>query len=147
MTERTRIQELLYQKEFKKVEQILYSIQVLDADLLVLMILIQIFYREEKEKIRDTVFSISLEIDTLVKHFVKLKLLLRRLDFDLPVEFQEEVYSYCIEHGVSRCLLAYILINNIFNQKKVCKQIIAMFPEQAAYFREIYQYLEGKENG
>lgn len=147
MTERTRIQELLYQKEFKKVEQILYSIQVLDADLLVLMILIQIFYREEKEKIRDTVFSASLEIDTLVKHFIKLKLLLRRLEFDLPKKFQKEVYSYCIEHNVSRCLLAHILINNIFNQKKVCKQIIAMFPEQAAYFREIYQYLEGKENG
>ena len=138
MSETEQIQIFLRQGEIIKAEKALHSLQHMDADLLILDILIQVFHVE----IAQDVFDDSTDIKELAKHFITLKLLMRRLDFELPEEEQNELRTYCSLHHVSAYLLAKILLTNIFHRKQVCRRLIAMFPEHAAYFGQTYKYLE-----
>lgn len=142
MSETEQIQIFLRQGEIIKAEKALHFLQHMDADLLILDILIQVFHVEIAQDAANTVFDDSTDIKELAKHFITLKLLMRRLDFELPEEEQNELRTYCSLHHVSAYLLAKILLTNIFHRKQVCRRLIAMFPEHAAYFGQTYKYLE-----
>ena len=145
MSKQEQIQGYLEQGNIKKAEQEIHSLHELDARMVVLDVLIQIFYLEKKQNATDTIFGYSRNIDLLVQHYSKVKLLLRRLEFDMPQ--QEELYKYCMEHNVSEYMLAVIVGTNLFGQKKVYKKLMGMFREKAGYFHSLYKYLEETEDG
>lgn len=147
MSETKQIQEFLRQGEILKAEQVLHCMYKKDANLLILDVLIRVFHIEIMQDAECTVFDDTVDIQQLSKHFILLKLLVRRLEFDLPKESQEELRTYCGRHHVSEYLLAAILLTNIFHRKQVCQKMIAMFPEKAAYFMQTYRYLEETEDG
>lgn len=147
MSEIEQIQMFLKQGEIIKAEQALQSLPYKDADFLILDLLIQVFHVEAMQNADDTVFDDSTDIKVLAKHFITLKLLMRRMDFDLPKEDQDELCTYCRHHHVSEYLLVKILLTNIFHKKQVCRKLLAMFPEKAAYFEQAYKYLEETEHG
>ena len=147
MSETAQIQAFLRQGEILKAERVLHSLQRKDASLLILDVLIRVFHIEAMQEAEYTVFDDSVDIQVLSKHFITLKLLVRRLEFGLPQEDQDELLRYCRLHHVSEYLLAAILLTNIFHRKRVCRKMMAMFPEKAAYFGQTYRYLEETEHG
>lgn len=147
MSEEKQIQIYLSQGEIGKAEQTIHSAQKLNANMVIINMLIQIFRLETEKNIPNTVFSVSLDMGVLVKRFITVKLLLRRLEFDLPQRYQRELYAYCRKYKVSEYFLTFILWNNIFKRKKVCMQLAEMFPKKAGHFKKVYRRLEEEENG
>lgn len=147
MTEKEQIQQWLNQGEILKAEQALGSVRQMDAELLILNTLLQVFRVEAEQDIAYTVFDVSVDIHALARHFIKVKLLLRRLEFELPQVYQNELYLYCTKKHVSEYLLVSILLTNILHRKQVCRKLVGMFPDKAAYFEQAYSYLEEAEHG
>jgi len=149
MSAEDEIQGLLEQGEILKAEQAISALPEKNAGLVVLEELIKVFHAEALSETDYTVFDYSVNIGQLTKHFIYTKLLMRRLEFDLPERYQEELYSYCRQNKVSQYFLASILLNNIFKRQKVCKKLIRMFEgaegkqsRMGKYFRQTLVYLE-----
>lgn len=117
----------------------------------IFFILIRVFRREVEKGVRQTVFDLSQDPDDLVRHFIRLKLYLRRVEFGLPELYQHEVYEYCVQTGVSDHLIFQILQNNIFYKEQFCRNLAQLFEreEGAGSMRaELYNQLaesEGKK--
>lgn len=142
MSEKEQVAVCLHEGEILKAEKILADSKDMDKDMVVIDILISIFHEEVDNGSINTVFDYSVDMDMLVKHFVRLKLMLRRIEFDLPCEYQNEVYEYCIKNKVSECLLSSIIFNNIYDRQKVCKKLLQMYEKyDDAGNKEIINYL------
>ena len=144
MSEQEKICRLLRKGELLQIEEILSNQKEWSSNLIILNLLIQVFRREVKNNIAPTIFDYSLELDELTKHFIHLKLLIRRIEFDLPTEYQQEFYNYCINTGSSIFLILSIIQNNIFGKEKTCRQIAHIFEnaegndsEQAVFFHAV----------
>lgn len=148
-----KIAALLHEGELLEIEDILSKQQEWNSNLMILNVLIQVFHKEVENNIQPAIFDYSLEFDELVKHFVHLKLLIRRLEFDLPLEYQNELYDYCVQTGVSEILILFILQNNVFFKVKTCKQIANIFENfegkdspYALFFHKFSTYLKEYTN-
>lgn len=97
--------------------------------------LFEVFRAEVEMECAHTVFEHSLDITELSKWFIQCKLLLRRIDFDLPEKEQEEIFSFAKKTGVSECLLAFIILHNMIHKEKVCQRL-----------GEIYRKNEGADS-
>ena len=146
--EEKEIYRLLAQGEILKVEQLMTGVKQWSAKLIILDCQIKVFHVEVEKESLETVFDYSVDMDKLAKHFIYLKLLLRRMEFDLPKQAQREFYDYCKENRVSVYLITSILFHNIFYQEKVCNQIIEQYrqregekSERVRYFRNVLCYL------
>lgn len=123
------VRYLIKQGDILKAEQLLLQ---LDKDKRgkignVLLILIGIFRRELEKNVSSTVFDVSLDADELMKHFIRVKLYLRRLEFGLPEQTWLEFYDYCRQTGVSDYMILYLLQNNIFFREECCQNLSYLF--------------------
>lgn len=146
------IYELLKQGEIIKVEDALNSVQEWNEKLIILNRLVKIFRTEVENGAEYTVFDISTDIDKLAEHFTSVKLMLRRLEFDLPKESIKEFYNYCEKNNVSVYMLSSIVLINIFYKEKVCEGLIHLYIDEkgkqsgeAEYFASLLKYI--RENG
>lgn len=126
-TQTEQVRTLLTAGELLQIENILSRVTDWDKELVVMKVLTQIFRWEVENNISPTVFDYSLDLGELVRHFVRLKLYVRRLEFDMPDDLQMELYVYCRETGVSDYFLTYIIQNNVFFPKKVCQGLSELF--------------------
>ncbi len=117
-------------------------------------IILQIYSREREYDYHPTVLDYSRDMDILLSHFIRLKLLLRRLDFDLPKECQEEIYEYCRQTRVSNIFLMWLVNSNMFNPKKVAERLSSIFIEaegensyRGILFREVVGQMEECKDG
>lgn len=154
IVEEGQVEQLLRQGEILQIEQILKKEKKWTVDLTILQCLINVFHNEVRFEESFTIFDYSLELNELKRHFVKVKLLLRRLEFDLPMVDQMELYDYCTETAVSKYLISHIIRNNIFFQEKVCIRVIDIYSkkegmdsEKTKYFISLLQSLKEKEHG
>lgn len=128
MSEQTeQVRTLLAEGELLQIENILSGVTQWNKELIVMHVLAQVFRREVENSITPTVFDYSLDLDELVRHFVRSKLYVRRLEFDMPDELQMELYEYCRQTGVSDYFLLYIIQQNAFFPKKVCQRLSGIF--------------------
>ncbi len=141
-----RVRELLRQGELSKIEEIFKNREYMGKELLILEVLLQVFYIEAENEEYPSVFDYSLELDTLITHFIRLKLYLRRLEFGLPEKDQAELYAYCRETGVSDYFLLYLIRCNIFFPRRVCERLAHIFScaegedsSRAKLYRELAQ--------
>lgn len=144
MEEYTQMQRLLEDGDVAEAERLLAGMEQWNADMAILSCLFQIYHKEMEHNCPDTVFSCFTEIAELTAHFVRVKLLLRRLEFDLPEERQRELYPYCKEKRVSVYFFEEILRTNIFRARKVCGRLTYIYEEQegknsqaVSYFSEL----------
>ena len=144
-----QIQILLKKGELLQIEKILSKAECSSVDITVLKCLVEIFHIEVQYDVAYTVFDYSVDLDELVQHFIKTKLYMRRLEFDLPWNKQKEACQYWLETKVSDEELYYILLTNIFLQKKVCGQLKKIFAEvdgeeslHTQYFKTVERKLE-----
>lgn len=127
MSAKEEIQEYLLQGDFVRAEEILHGLSHWDKELTILNLMMKIFRMEVECNAPCTVFDFSLELNELAEHFVKLKLLLRRLDFELPMELQMELYDYCSETQVSDCFLIFLINNNVIHQCRTCQRVAEVY--------------------
>jgi len=119
--------EMLATGALDKLEMYLNALNTRTKKLVILVNLIRIFKEEVKNNEPFTVFDYSLNLDELVKHYMVTKLLLRRLDFDMRMEYQEEFYHYCLDTHVSHCFIEHLIAHNMVNRDRVIGRIVALF--------------------
>lgn len=112
---------------------------------IVCKILSEIYQIEQKNDSVYTVYDIIDEPKQLYGHFVKLKLLLRRIEFDLPGE--NEFYTYSEQMHVSHYLTGWVVRNNLINKRHICAKLSEAYKrigkfEEAAYFRKLQTEVE-----
>lgn len=148
------LQKLFSEGRLAEAERYLDEWQDDNAKTIILKILFRVFHMELACGEEKTVFDYSVQTDELVKHYIKVKLLLRRLEFDLPKEHQQELRSYCRQCFVSKDFLTVIVLTNIFDQAGVCRRLIRIFAsgdekdrQMAEYFRSLLLHIrqQGKE--
>lgn len=152
MTVKEEIQNLLYEGEVLQVAEKVKQLMDLspgDAELTILHCLLKIFRIETDRCSSSTVFDYSLNISELSRWFVHVKLLLRRIDFDLTEDEQEEIYFYAKETGVSVYFIGEILLNNIVHKEKVSCILEKIYQKnteknslETLYFKNLYQKLK-----
>ncbi len=147
------IYELLKQGEIIKVEEALASVQAWNEKLIILNRLVKIFHTEVESGSEYTVFDYSVNMDVLAEHFTKVKLMLRRIEFDMPKEAINEFYDYCEKNKVSVYMLASMVLINTFYKEKVCKGLIDLYKEkkgqksgEAEYFANLLKYIREKKS-
>jgi hypothetical protein len=145
------IYDLLKKGEILEVENALLTAEKCDKKLLILVNLLEIFHDEVNCEVKRTVFDYSTDIDELVKHYTWTKLMLRRIEFDMPHEYIDEFYDYCENNGVSMCMLNNMIQKNIIFKKKVCLGLADLYGEKKgsdSWEREFYikfsERVEGK---
>lgn len=121
------MQEILLQGDIVKLIEELSDVTNWTKELCVLDIMSAVFCDEVENNIQNSVFDYSRDINELTEYFIQLKLYLRRLDFDIPIENQMEIYQYLQQTNASNCLLAYIINNNMFYPRKVAKRLSDIF--------------------
>jgi hypothetical protein len=126
-----KIAALLKQGEILEVEDLLKTMEEnkKSKEIIILERLIDIFRSEVSNDIERTVFDYSTDIYELAAHFTKVKLMLRRVEFDMPLEYIDEFYRYCEDTGVSFNMLSLLVMANITPQhrKKVCSGLAGMY--------------------
>lgn len=144
MTEKQKIQKLLDQGEILQAEKQIGQVADVDTEILILRCLFEVFHAEVETESVHTVFEHSLDIAELSRWFIRCKLLLRRIDFDLLEKEQEEVLLFAEETGVSECLLAFMILHNMIHKEKVCQRLAEIYREKegadsrpAAYFEQL----------
>lgn len=142
-----QIEQWLSEGKYSLVRQQVNTEKKVSKEIEVLKCLFCIYDAEKENGIADTVFEHSKDLNTLVEHYIKTKLLLRRLEFDITGE--EEFYSYCAEKKVSQYFIAQILFNNLLNAKKVCRKLImeysrrgSSYDKKVKYFQALWEQLE-----
>ena len=147
-----KIYELLKQGEIIKVEELLDSVKEWNEKLTILSRLVKIFHIEVQSGAEYTVFDYSVDMDMLVEHFSLVKLMLRRIEFDMPKDAVNELYEYCEKNKVSVYMLASIVFINIFHKEKVCEGLIDLYKEkkgqlseEAEYFASLLKYIREKQ--
>jgi hypothetical protein len=144
-----KIFDLLKQGEILEVEKALKSVYRRNEKIIILQRLVDIFHDEVDEDVPRTVFDYSTDMDELSQHFTTTKLLLRRIEFDMPQEYISEMYDYFENNGVSVCMLKSIIMVNIFNKRKVCMGLEKLYSEkkgiqsaEAVYFGNLNKNIE-----
>lgn len=141
MSEKEQIVKLLQSGEILGVEQVMENLPKADKELVILGQLIKVFHAEVENNVKYTIFDYSLDISLLTEHFIKLKLLIRRIEFDLLPEFQNELYEYVNKNQVSVYMITSILLTNIFAMEKVCIYLIDLFKKKEGGISDKYNYL------
>lgn len=100
---------------------------------------------EQKQGIRN-----SRKGEEDIQNYIQMKLLLRRFDFDLPENYEKEVYEYIIKNHISDCMLVYLVTKNMFHRQKVVTRLIHMFEQandrkRADYYQRILAGIRKKE--
>lgn len=144
------IYSLLRQGEILEVEKALKSSRHIDKKLLILNNLLVIFRNEVADGVERTVFDYSTDIDELVAHYTRTKLMLRRIEFDMPNEYIDEFYKYCEDNGVSFHMLSSMVMKNVIDKKKVCLGLLYLYSEKkgeqsvdAQNFWNLYKNIQG----
>lgn len=118
--------------------------------------LLGIYEEERRAGEKYTVLDGTAAVDEAVSRFTWVKLLLRRLEFDLPKEHWQELYRYCEEQHISVTMLASILRANITCREETCRRLAALYeknegeqPGRARYFDVLFRELSrrGEQDG
>ena len=118
------IVKYLKNRNILMVEKLLNSASALNENLYILGKIIKISKLEQEKRISTNILEYSDGYKELIQHFLTVKLLLRRFEFDLPVEYQREAYDYFLKTNVSNYFILSLLLNNCFYPEKVCEKLI-----------------------
>ncbi len=108
------------------------NMNAINTKLAILGIAFQIYEQEKQEKI-STIFDLFPSWDRIIEHYYRLKFLLRRLEFELREEEQEEIVSYVINYNITFCQLFTIIQYSIVHKVKVLNRLAMLFFHNGAY--------------
>ncbi len=115
--------QMLYVKYNGK---ILWNMKIISSSLAVLGIAFKIYEQEKREKVT-TIFESMSSLEEIVVHYYRLKFYLRRIEYDLHEEEQEEIVTYVIKHNVSFQQIFYIIQFSIVHKVKVWNSLGMLF--------------------
>jgi hypothetical protein len=144
------VYECLKRGEILKVDEMIKTSDLADEKSCVLRILLNVFKVEAANDSDRIVFSYSLDIDKLVSHFEQTKMLLRRIDFDMPEKYIDVIYDYLEATGVTVYFLDQIIQTNMIHKGKVCLVLSGIYAEkkgnecmEAQHFYNMYKRIGG----
>ena len=122
------IQKNMLQRDFAAAEYKLINANVTDNVLSDLKIVFTIF-NTEKENNSDTLFfDYSLEVNNIVEHYIKLKFLLRRVEFDIGENPDILIIDYIKKHQISvYALIVTIMFSSVFKTNILNKLAVLVF--------------------
>lgn len=122
------IQKNMLQRDFAAAEYKLINANVTDNVLSDLKIVFTIF-NTEKENNSDTLFfDYSLEINSIVEHYIKLKFLLRRVEFDIGENPDILIIDYIKKYQISvYALIVTIMFSSVFKTNILNKLAVLVF--------------------
>lgn len=121
-----KIQNALYEGEFIVAEQTLRSVKKYNSKLAMVYRIFEIFKMEVKSDCLYTVFDYSLDVYELERHFMQVKLMLRRLEYDVAEETWTQIYQYIVKNQVSGCFLTSIISTDMFDKKNATKNLLEL---------------------
>ena len=124
------IYELLAKGEIDKVKDALSGITKSSGKLIIIEKMIEVYEAQRQAGEKETIFDISLDAGVLEEYYKRVKLLFRRLDFDMPISYQKEFFDYCMKNHVSVYLLAEIILRNAFHKEACCKKLMRFYIEE-----------------
>lgn len=92
--------------------------------------------RAETESGVNPIFDRLSHIDAMLGFYYKLKFLVRRFEFDFPVEWKKELLSYVTEYKVSTQALIQMIEACVLHKTKVYNELVVFFTE---YGKEEYR--------
>lgn len=124
------VYELLGKGEIQKAKEELSGITKGSGKLVIIEKMIEVYETQRQAGEKETIFDKSLDADVLEGYYKRVKLLFRRLDFDMPVSYQKEFFGFCKENHVSVYLLAEIILSNAFHKAESCKKLMRFYIEE-----------------
>jgi hypothetical protein len=128
--DKEKIRDMLKHGDILAVDKILQSETLNDKSLVILSRLIIIFKNEVNCGIKRAVFDYSTDIDELVNHYNMTKLMLRRIEYDMPSRYIDDAYRYWNETGASVCMLSQMVVTNIIDKEKVSSRLVELYNER-----------------
>lgn len=76
-------------------------------------------YQQEKLEEQSHLFFICKSVEDAVFHYTNVKFLLRRFEYDLPADLQEEFFTYIKTYSVSKTFLRMVAEASVIHLEKV----------------------------
>lgn len=130
MKKEAYVYELLEKGEIQKAKEELSDITKGSGKLIIIEKMIEVYEAQRQAGEKETIFDESLDADVLEEYYKRVKLLFRRLDFDMPLSYQKEFFDYCMENHVSVYLLSEIILSNAFHKEESCKKLMRFYIEE-----------------
>lgn len=124
------IYELLSKGEIQRVKEEVSGVTKGSGKLIIIEKMIEVYEAQRQAGEKETIFDTSLDAGVLEEYYKRVKLLFRRVDFDMPTFYQKEFFDYCMENHVSVYLLAEIILNNAFHKEECCKKLMRFYIEE-----------------
>lgn len=142
-----RIAQCLSAGEYEYAEKICERAKEKTKEIVILRYLFDVFHQEEEHGAEDLIFDSFRDYKLLVEHFVRLKLLLRRLEYSISGE--EEFFYYCERHKVSVYFVRELIRKNMFYPERVCRKLIEKYStwewkdeKKLKFYEELLKQLE-----
>lgn len=142
-----RIAQCLSEGNYAYAERICERAKEQTKGTVILRCLFGVAHQEEQHEGKCLFSTYSSNYELLIKHFIRLKLLLRRLEYSMPDE--EEFFVYCEQNNVSVYFVKELIQKNIFNPQKVCRKLIEKYgsaewkdEKKQEFYGELLEQLE-----
>ncbi len=133
-----KVENLLVEKKYDLAEQLFYGIfqsdngninlYWLNTESAVLNWMFQV-YRAENESGVPPIFDHLCHIDEMPEFYYKLKFLVRRFEFDFPIEWKKDLLDFIAKGNVSAQALIQMVEASVVHKTKVYNELIAFFTE------------------
>lgn len=130
MKKEAYVYELLEKGEIQKAKEELSDITKGSGKLIIIEKMIEVYEAQRQAGEKETIFDISLDAGVLEEYYKRVKLLFRRLDFDMPISCQREFFEFCMGNHVSVYLLAEIILSNAIHKEECCKKLMRFYIEE-----------------
>lgn len=137
-----KMQELLRQRKTNELKHYIEVARTHSKNMEIINQVLIIFQIESRRNVRSRILDRSLEVENLVQHYTKIKLLIRRFDFGVLQESADELYDYIINEKISDTMLVYLIMTNMFHKERVIECFINMFKVKegnSSYRTEYYK--------
>lgn len=137
-----KMQELLRQRKADELKHYIEVARTHSKNMEIINQVLIIFQIESKRNVRNRILDRSLEVENLVQHYTKIKLLIRRFDFGVLQESADELYDYIINEKISDTMLVYLIMTNMFHKERVIECFMNMFKVKegnSSYRTEYYK--------
>ncbi len=137
-----KMQELLRQRKTDELKHYIEVARTHSKNMEIINQVLIIFQIESRRNVRSKILDRSLEVENLVQHYTKIKLLIRRFDFGVLQESADELYDYIINEKISDTMLVYLIMTNMFHKERVIECFMNMFKEKegnSSYRTEYYK--------
>lgn len=123
-----RLQEYIESNQIDKAESLIDLMKdqhIKDSMVYMFKQILSIYRSEAENESKCCVFDRTTDINELADIYIRIKLLVKRLEYDIPG--QEEMVEFCIVNRISSYYLKHIILTNVIFKKRVVNRLNDIF--------------------